>query len=72
MSIEQCEGAKKLNKFKFDKNKKYALVFGNEIRGVSQEVINNSDCVIEIPQLGTKHSLNISVSVGIVLWNSVY
>ena len=72
LSIEQCEGAKKLNKFKFDKNKKYALVFGNEIRGVSQEVINNSDCVIEIPQLGTKHSLNISVSVGIVLWNSVY
>ena len=72
LSIEQCEGAKKLNEFKFDKNKKYALVFGNEIKGVSQDVIDNSDNVIEIPQLGTKHSLNISVSVGVVLWNSVF
>ena len=72
LSIEQCEGSTKLNEYIFKKDKKYALVFGNEIKGVSQEVIDQSHNVIEIPQLGTKHSLNISVSVGIVLWNSVY
>ena len=48
--------------------KKYALVFGNEVKGVQQEVVDMSDAVIEIPQFGTKHSLNISVSLGIVLW----
>ena len=72
LSIEQCEGSTKLNEYKFTKDKKYALVFGNEIKGVSQEVIDQSHNVIEIPQLGTKHSLNISVSVGILLWSSVY
>lgn len=49
-------------------NKKYALVFGNEVKGVQQAVVDRSDGVIEIPQFGTKHSLNISVSVGIILW----
>ena len=72
ISIEQCEGSSKLNEYKFEKDKKYAFIFGNEIKGVDQEVINQSDNVIEIPQLGTKHSLNISVSVGVVLWNSVF
>ena len=48
--------------------RKYALVFGNEVKGVQQEVVDMSDAVIEIPQFGTKHSLNISVSLGIVLW----
>ena len=72
LSIEQCEGSTKLNEYIFKKDKKYALVFGNEIKGVSQEVIDQSHNVIEIPQLGTKHSLNISVSVGILLWSSVY
>jgi tRNA G18 (ribose-2'-O)-methylase SpoU len=72
ISIEQCEGSNKLNEYKFEKDKKYAFIFGNEIKGVDQEVINQSDNVIEIPQLGTKHSLNISVSVGVVLWNSVF
>ena len=72
ISIEQCEGSSKLNEYKFEKDKKCAFIFGNEIKGVDQEVINQSDNVIEIPQLGTKHSLNISVSVGIVLWNSVF
>jgi tRNA G18 (ribose-2'-O)-methylase SpoU len=72
ISIEQCEGSSKLNEYKFEKDKKYAFIFGNEIKGVNQEVINQSDNVIEIPQLGTKHSLNISVSVGVVLWNSVF
>ena len=61
-----------LDEYTFTKDKKYALVFGNEIKGVSQEVIDESHNVIEIPQLGTKHSLNISVSVGILLWSSVY
>ena len=72
ISIEQCKGSSKLHEYKFEKGKKYAFIFGNEIKGVDQEVINQSDDVIEIPQLGTKHSLNISVSVGIVLWNSVF
>ncbi|HEX9600143.1 MAG TPA: TrmH family RNA methyltransferase, partial [Mariniflexile sp.] len=47
----------------------YALVFGNEVKGVAQEVVSASDLVIEIPQYGTKHSLNISVSCGVVVWD---
>ena len=66
--VEQTENSTKLNEFVFPKNKKWAIVFGNEVEGVSQDVINLSDVVIEIPQFGTKHSLNISVSAGIVLW----
>ena len=54
--------------FSISLNQKYALIFGNEVKGVQQEVINASDGCIEIPQFGTKHSLNISVTVGIVLW----
>ena len=69
LSIEQAEKATMLNEFTPKKNQKYALVFGNEVKGVSQEVINNSDQVIEIPQYGTKHSLNVSVSCGVVLWD---
>ena len=68
-AIEQVENATFLNKFKVEKNKKYALVFGNEVFGVNQEAIKICDGSIEIPQLGTKHSLNISVSVGIVVWD---
>ena len=68
-SIEQAEDAVNLNEFVPAMNKKYAVVFGNEVDGVNQEVINASDVVIEIPQYGTKHSLNISVSVGIVVWD---
>ena len=68
VSIEQAENAKPLNKFPFDKEKKIAVVFGNEVFGVDQEVVNFSDEVIEIPQSGTKHSLNISVALGIVCW----
>ncbi len=67
-AIEQAENAIMLNNFKPEPNTTYALVFGNEVKGVSQEVVNLSDTVIEIPQYGTKHSLNISVSAGIVLW----
>ena len=69
ISVEQAENATALNNFKYEKNANYAFVFGNEINGISQEVINASDEVVEIPQYGTKHSFNISVSVGIVLWD---
>lgn len=69
LAIEQAESAKMLNNFKAESYKKYALIFGNEVKGVSQDVVNVSDGVLEIPQYGTKHSLNISVSVGIVVWD---
>jgi len=68
-SVEQAENATMLNNFKIESNTKYALVFGNEVKGVAQNVVNTSDVVIEIPQFGTKHSLNISVSCGIVVWD---
>ncbi len=68
-AVEQTEHATLLNDFLIDTNTKYALIFGNEVKGVSQDAINFSDGVIEIPQLGTKHSLNISVSAGIVVWD---
>ena len=68
-SIEQVENSIMLNDFQPKTNKKYALIFGNEVKGVQQEAINLSDGVIEIPQLGSKHSLNISVSAGIVIWD---
>ncbi len=67
ISIEQAEESIKLGVFNVIPNQKYALVFGNEVNGVSQEVVNQSDCCIEIAQFGTKHSLNISVCAGIVL-----
>jgi 23S rRNA (guanosine2251-2'-O)-methyltransferase len=69
LSIEQAENATMLNEFAPKTNQTYALVFGNEVKGVSQDVVNLSDAVIEIPQYGTKHSLNISVSCGVVLWD---
>mgnify|MGYP002630813744 FL=1 len=68
-SVEQTENAIMLDDFQPEINSKYALIFGNEVKGVSQEAINLSDSVIEIPQLGSKHSLNISVSAGIVIWD---
>jgi tRNA G18 (ribose-2'-O)-methylase SpoU len=68
-SIEQAENATMLKSFKVEPNTKYALVFGNEVKGVAQDVVSASDVVIEIPQYGTKHSLNISVSCGVVVWD---
>ncbi|PCJ25806.1 MAG: RNA methyltransferase [Flavobacteriales bacterium] len=68
-AIEQTENSTTLNNFKFSSKEKLAIIFGNEVKGVEQDVINLSDTVIEIPQYGTKHSLNISVSVGIVVWD---
>jgi len=69
LSVEQVEGSVMLNNFTVESNVKYALFFGNEVKGVNQQVIDSSDAVIEIPQLGTKHSLNVSVSGGIVIWD---
>ncbi len=68
-AIEQAENAVMLNDFKPCREEKYALIFGNEVKGVQQELVSISDVVIEIPQLGTKHSLNISVSCGVVVWD---
>lgn len=69
LSVEQTVNSVMLDKFKPETGRKYALVFGNEVDGVQQEVVDTSDGVLEIPQYGTKHSLNISVSAGIVLWH---
>jgi 23S rRNA (guanosine2251-2'-O)-methyltransferase len=68
ISIEQAENSTSLLDFTPDKSEKYCLVFGNEVFGVDQEIVSASDMVIEIPQFGTKHSLNISVSLGVVIW----
>ena len=68
-SVEQAEQSTMLHSFDVRPDKKYAVVFGNEVKGVQQEVVSASDACIEIPQLGTKHSLNISVSCGVVLWD---
>lgn len=69
LSIEQAEQAVMLNDFQPKSDQEYAVVFGNEVKGVQQEIVSASDEVIEIPQLGTKHSLNISVSAGVVCWD---
>ncbi len=68
-SIEQAENAVMLNDFTPKANTTYALVFGNEVKGVTQDVVSASDVILEIPQFGTKHSLNISVSCGVVVWD---
>ena len=68
-AIEQAEDAVMLNKFEPLKDQTSAVIFGNEVKGVQQEVVTASDAVIEIPQLGSKHSLNISVSTGVVVWD---
>ena len=67
-AIEQAENTTPLENFSLSPDQKYALIFGNEVKGVQQEVIDLSDGCIEIPQFGTKHSLNISVTVGILVW----
>jgi tRNA G18 (ribose-2'-O)-methylase SpoU len=68
IAIEQVEGAVSLGSFVPDTDKKYALVFGNEVNGVSQEVVDLCGAAVEIPQAGTKHSLNVAVAGGVVLW----
>jgi tRNA G18 (ribose-2'-O)-methylase SpoU len=68
IGIEQAEGSVELQNMKINKGEKYALVFGHEVNGVDQEILNLCDHCVEIPQFGTKHSFNIAISVGIVLW----
>lgn len=69
LAVEQAENAIPLNQFIPESSTKYALVFGNEVKGVSQEVVDSCQGVLEIPQYGTKHSLNIAVSAGVVIWD---
>lgn len=68
VAVEQTVGSISLNDIKIDPHKKYAFVFGHEVRGVDQQVVDICDFCLDIPQFGTKHSLNISVSAGVVLW----
>ncbi|MBQ8493197.1 MAG: RNA methyltransferase [Alistipes sp.] len=68
IAIEQIEGATMLDNVRIEHGVKYALVFGNEVEGVDQAVADIADDAIEIPQVGTKHSLNVSVSAGVVMW----
>ena len=68
ISVEQTVGSVMLDRFEWEPGRKYALVFANEVEGVSQQVVDASDMTLEIPQWGTKHSLNVSVSLGVVLW----
>jgi len=67
-SIEQAQNTTKLNELTINHKQKFALFFGNEVNGVKQDVVNLSNIVVEVPQFGTKHSLNVSVCAGIVLW----
>ena len=69
ISIEQVENSIMLNNFAPKLTEKYAIILGNEVKGVQQNIIDNSNLCIEIPQFGTKHSLNISIATGIVLWD---
>lgn len=71
LSVEQTEHAVELQAFRRTPGARYALIFGNEVDGVQQEVVDASDGALVIPQFGTKHSLNVSVSVGVVLWEFV-
>ena len=70
LAVEQVEGSLKLGAFKFDHSKRYALVMGNEVKGVRQDVVDACDQALEIPQYGTKHSMNVSVTAGIVMWEA--
>ncbi|MBU0486713.1 MAG: TrmH family RNA methyltransferase [Bacteroidetes bacterium] len=69
VALEQVANSVKLNHFNIDKNRAYAIILGNEVEGVKQEVVDVSDYCVEIPQFGTKHSFNVVVSAGIVLWH---
>lgn len=69
LAIEQVEGSIMLNELILDNTKKYAIIMGNEVKGVQQEVVDYCDGCVEIPQYGTKHSLNVSVTTGIVIWD---
>ena len=68
ISVEQAENSTMLDNFQLPDNQKIALIYGNEVKGVDQAVVDASDICLEIPQYGTKHSLNVSVSIGITIW----
>jgi tRNA G18 (ribose-2'-O)-methylase SpoU len=68
IAVEQAENSISPEEFQLEEDRKYAVVFGNEVKGIDQEIMNRCDSCIEIPQFGTKHSLNISVTAGIILW----
>ena len=68
VSVEQAENSTKLHNLKINQSEKYAIVFGNEVKGIDQELVSGSDICLEIEQFGTKHSLNVSISAGIVIW----
>jgi len=72
LAIEQADQSTSLEEFIPDPESEYAIVFGNEVFGVNDEIVQMADEVIEIPQYGTKHSLNISVSIGITIWDLLY
>ncbi len=69
LAIEQCEGSTMLQNFLPDTSKKYAIILGNEVKGVQQAVVEQCDGCLEIPQFGTKHSMNVSVTAGIVIYS---
>ena len=69
VAVEQTAASVKLDAFRRDPSARYALIFGNEVDGVRQDVVDASDLALEIPQWGTKHSLNVSVALGVVLWH---
>lgn len=69
LAIEQCEGSTMLQDFEWQENKKYAIVLGNEVKGVQQHIVDMCDSCLEIPQYGTKHSMNVSVTAGMVIWH---
>ncbi|MDR1092327.1 MAG: RNA methyltransferase [Prevotella sp.] len=68
-AVEQAQNSVTPDELTLDKNRKYALILGNEVKGVRQDVVDLCDCCVEIPQYGTKHSLNVSVAAGIVIWD---
>ena len=72
ISVEQADKSLNIENFKPVRDNKYAFIFGNEVDGIQDDIINVSDEVVEIPQVGTKHSLNVSVAAGIVLWDFFY
>ena len=71
LAVEQCEGSMMMQDFHFEEGVKYALVFGNEVKGVQQRVVDMCEGCLEIPQYGTKHSMNVSVTAGIAIWSIV-
>ena len=71
LAVEQCEGSTMLNDFNVEPEKHYAIILGNEVKGVQQSVVDECEGCLEIPQYGTKHSMNVSVTAGIVIWELV-